>query len=622
LCGIIGIWAKNNLGIQELPKLSNALKSLKHRGPDDSSVQLYAKCGFGHTRLSIIDTNSRSNQPFISEDLRYTLVFNGEIYNYSELKVELENEGVQFKTTGDTEVLFELLKSKGKNALQLLDGFFAFAFYDAQEETILLARDRIGIKPLLVYEDSDKIIFSSELHSFFYFGIDPEINVEGLNAYFGFTYTPAPMTMLKNVSKILPGQLVEIKGGELKVEQYYPTIYGTTQLSFEEAKIELRSLIERSVKNRILADVPVGCFLSGGVDSSIIAAVAIRHKPDLHTFSIGFDHPYFNEAGFALEVAKHIGSQHAEFILTKEDFKQNFLDFLNSIDEPFADSSAFAVYMLSKKTKPFVSVALSGDGADELFGGYRKHQAMFQLAKMSRSKRGLIRLAAKVLKPLKSNRSSRVGEFNRKLQKLNKGLNDAPQIRYLNWCQFIDRDARQKLFSKDFKENSLDLNGFDWSNLNAQLYADQQYILPNDMLKKVDAMSMAFALEVRVPFLDHKIVEFANSLPFSYKVNREGGKQILKAAFEDLLPESIFNRSKKGFEIPLKEWLGEELETIFGGALFTQDYLKLQGQFNWEYIQFLRTNWQKPAFGDLIYAVWALVVYQHWWNKYIQNLQK
>lgn len=617
MCGIIGIWAKNNLGIQELPKLSNAIKTLKHRGPDNSSVQLYDKCGFGHTRLSIIDTDARSNQPFISEDARYTLVFNGEIYNYRQLRSNLESEGIHFKTNGDTEVLFELLKLKGKAALQLLDGFFAVAFYDAHQETILLARDRFGIKPLLVYEDSDKIIFSSEFQSFFDFGIKVEINEKGLNNYFGFTYTLAPETMLKNVVKILPGQLAEIKVGSISLEQYYASDYRPSTLCFNEAKIQLRKLVNTSVKNRLLADVPVGCFLSGGVDSSIIAALAIQEKPDLHTYSIGFDHPYFNEAGYAAEVAKHIGSHHSEFILTKADFKENFYAFLNAIDEPFADSSAFAVYMLSKKTKPFVSVALSGDGADELFGGYRKHQAMFQLAKMSSPKKGMIRLGAAFLKPLKSDRSSRIGEFNRKLQKLNKSLKDQPKDRYLKWCQFIDSSSRKQLFSKNFQENSLDLDGFDWHDLNTQLFVDQKHVLPNDMLKKVDLMSMAFALEVRVPFLDHKIVEFANGLPFSFKVNANGGKQLLKAAFSDLLPDAIFSRSKKGFEIPLKEWLGDELDTIFEGELFSKDYLAQQGLFSWEYVQTLRKNWRKSSFGDSIYLVWALVVYQHWWNKNI-----
>ncbi|MCC7454898.1 MAG: asparagine synthase (glutamine-hydrolyzing) [Crocinitomix sp.] len=620
MCGIIGIWAKNNLGIQELPKLSNAVEKLKHRGPDAASFQLYENCGFGHTRLSIIDTDVRSNQPFISEDARYTMVFNGEIYNYRDLRANLEQEGVHFKTSGDTEVLFELLKLKGKAALQLLDGFFAFAFYDAHEQTILLARDRIGIKPLLVYEDEDKIIFSSELQPFFDFGIKVDVNETALNNYFGFTYTPAPATMLKNVVKILPGQLAEIKAGELHLAQYYSLEVAHSTLGFEEAKIQLRKLVKTSVNNRLLADVPVGCFLSGGVDSSVIAAVAIQEKPDLHTFSIGFDHPYFNEAGYAKEVAKHIGSNHTEFILTKDDFKENFQDFLKTIDEPFADSSAFAVYMLSKKTKPFVTVALSGDGADELFGGYRKHKAMFQMANLSGTKRNLIKWGAGFLKPLKSNRSSRIGEFNRKLQKLNKGLKDEPKDRYLNWCQFIESGTRKKLFSKNFKENSLDLARFDWNDLNAQLFADQTYVLPNDMLKKVDLMSMAFALEVRVPFLDHKIVEFANSLPFSYKVNNQGGKQLLKAAFSDLLPASVFNRPKKGFEIPLKDWLGETLDAIFEGELFTKEYLARQGQFEWEYIQTLRKNWQKSSFGDSIYLVWALVVYQYWWNRNIHNI--
>lgn len=622
MCGIIGIWAKNNNGKAQIPLLEKALTTIEHRGPDHSACKLYSNCGFGHARLSVIDTDSRSNQPFCSPDERYTLVFNGEIYNFRELRAELEEEGVVFKTESDTEVLFHLLINKGVEALDKLNGFFAFAFYDKAEETVLLARDRMGIKPLLIYEDRDKFVFASELHAFKAFETDWLLDDSALNDYFSLTYIPASKSILKKASKVEPGGYAIINNEGISFEKYYRLKEGKACLTHNEIKVNLRSVLEKSVASRMVSDVPLGCFLSGGLDSSIIAALAIKNNPKLKTFSIGFDHAYFNETSYANEVAKFIGSQHFVYKLTKADFKKNFTDFLNTIDEPFADSSAFAVYLLSLKVKEEVTVALSGDGADELFGGYRKHFAEFQTRNIGATKKAGVKLAAKVLKPFKSNRSDKFGELNRKISKFDKGLRLSPVERYWKWCQFIGEEDRKRLLSRQFQENQYPYDfpkSGEWEDLNSIFLADQTLVLPNDMLKKVDLMSMASALEVRTPFLDHNVVEFANFLPASYKVNSNGGKMILKETFADLLPESVLNRSKKGFEIPIKEWLGGEIEAIFTGSLFSKEYIESQGLFNHDFLMELRKDWGSAHFGDRIYLVWALIVFQHWWDRVLKN---
>jgi len=619
LCGIIGIWSKNIQGLRQLDRIEEAVNGLKHRGPNGSGYKMYSNCAFGHTRLSIIDTDSRSNQPFCSDDERYTLVFNGEIYNYQFLKDNLIAQGVEFRTSSDTEVLFHLLIHKGEDALELLDGFFAFAFYDAKENRVIIARDRLGIKPLIVYEDDDLFIFSSELAPIYKFDINTGIDYEALNAYFSLTYIPAPKTILSCAKKLLPGHLIRLTGNNITERQYYtPEIIPFTA-DYREAITRVRAQLTKSVRDRLVADVDLGSFLSGGLDSSIVAALAIQKKVDLKTFSVGFDHPFFNESNYASELAKHIGSEHHEFILTKSDFSDNFENFLGIIDEPFADSSAFAMYMLSKKTKENVTVALSGDGADELAGGYRKHLAELRIREAGAVKRIMLKLTASLGRKLPVNRSGKWGDLNRKLQKLAQGLNFSPANRYWNWCQFIPSNDRKQLLGAHYISLNNPFANSDFSDLNEVLRSDQKMVLPNDMLKKVDLTSMSQGLEVRTPFLAHEFVELINSLPISFKLTPSGGKRILKDSFQDLLPTSILERSKKGFEIPIKEWLNNEMIQILDGPLFTSAYLAEQGLFSENYIRKTRLKWNDSTFGDRIYLVWALIVFQSWYARFYSS---
>jgi len=615
LCGIVGIWIKNSSAASEIDHLKSAVKAIQHRGPDHLGIKKYAKLGLGHARLSIIDLSESAHQPMVDQTERYSIAFNGEIYNFQELKKSLVDKGVSFQTESDTEVLLHHLIENGMDGIKDLNGFFSFLFYDNTKEQLYFARDRYGIKPLYKYEDADKIIFSSEINALFQFNIDRTINHEALHQLFGLTYIPGPLSILKHAEQVLPGYYGKIEDNKVSTAQYYDLdAIKLIDVDFETAKIEVKLRLENAVKLRLVADVDLGTFLSGGVDSSIISLISNRLKNDLNTYSVGFDSTYFDESQYAKIMADKIGSTHHNIQLNQSDFKSNFNDFLQAIDEPFGDSSAFAVYLLCQYAKTNTTVCLSGDGADEIFGGYRKYAAEFKIRQLSARTKFAVKLGAKLLKLTRQNRSGKWGEMNRKVQKLNKGLNLSISERYWQWANFIDANDRMKLLllRSDGKQFETKISDTD---LNAIFRADQKLVLPNDMLTKVDRMSMRHALEVRTPFLDHNVVDYVNSLPAEFKVNGKGRKQILIEAFKDDLPEAIYNREKKGFEIPIYDWLDEELQAIFNSKIFSKKYIENQGLFNYDYICSLQKEWGSKQFGDRIYLVWTLIIFQNWWNR-------
>lgn len=502
----------------------------------------------------------------------------------------------------------------GEEALKSLNGFYALAFYDRQLNRLVLARDLAGIKPLLVFEDDEKVCFASEMTGLTPFTKSFEINPTTLNQYFSLTYTAAPETIANRVNALMPGEVRVYEDKGCVSSTYLKTKTSEFKQSYSVACDQLEELLSESVARRMVSDVPLGTFLSGGLDSSIIAALAKRNKSDLKTFSVGFDHPYFNESNYSSEVSKHIDSHHFEIIISKNDFKQSFTHFLDALDQPFADSSAFAMYLLAKKTKEEVTVALSGDGADELFAGYRKHMAAFRASNFGSGKQSVIQVLAKISKPIPEKRAGKFGDFARKIKRLNRGLDLGEEDRYWFWCQFITKEDRESLLKHGFVDIKYP---YDWGNRGFQdhLLADQQLVLPNDMLKKVDAMSMAHGLQVRTPFLDRSVIEFAQSIPTDYKINRKHGKRILRDTFSDLLPKSILTRSKKGFEIPLAYWLEDEIVEQFQSDRFSKDYLIKQDLFNVEYVMYLKKDLKSAIQGDRIYLVWALIVFQFWWDK-------
>ena len=617
MCGLVGIWLKNNNTSPNETQLGKAVKSLAHRGPNAQGQKVYQHIGLGHARLSIIDLSENGNQPMTESSGRYILVFNGELYNYQEIKKQLPATTV-FKSESDTEVLLQAIIHFGLDAVKRFHGFFAFLLYDKQADVLYFGRDRMGIKPLYVYEDANQIIFSSELQAFFQFDIDATLNPQAINSLFEFTYIPSPNTILKNAKQILPAVVGMVKNNQIESESYFNLqAIKPLQVDYNTAKKEVKRLVEAAIFKRLIADVPLGTFLSGGLDSSIVSAVAKKYKNDLKTFSIGFDVPFFDESAFATEVAQHIQSDHQKLMLGKADFQKEFKNFLAANDQPFADSSAFAVYVLSKFAKTQVDVCLSGDGADELFGGYRKHEAEYKIRNTNTMLKYLIKGIASIGTFFPQGRAGKWHDLNRKFQKFSAGLKLSPETRYVQWLKWIPTTEKNQLLLSH-TDTFIDFSKFNIKNdLNGVLMADQAMLLPNDMLTKVDRMSMQHALEVRTPFLDQELVNYVNSLPAAFKVNKNGRKQILMDAFAEELPASILNRPKKGFEIPIFEWLNAELSEALEQECFSAAFIKKQNIFNYDYICTLQNKWKLGTVGDSIYLVWTLIVFQNWWQQYI-----
>ncbi len=618
MCGIVGNINFKNQKNDSL-FLLNAVGQLSKRGPDNNSTIKTQNGGLGHARLSIIDTTQGANQPM--EIDRYSIVFNGEIYNYKSIKKRLENTGVKFVTNSDTEVLLRLFVAKGESCLSELDGFFSFCIYDSKADSYFIARDRFGIKPLLYYQDENQFIFASEMKAILQFPIDKEIDKASLTQFFQFNYIPEPNSIFTKVKKLLPGHSIYIKEGEVKIKKYYSYYLNQEKStdSYEVAKTKVKNLLEEAVKNRMIADVPVGAFLSGGVDSSIISSISSRLTKNLHTFSVGFkDEPYFDETEYAQLIAKKIKSEHTVFSVSNNDLYEHFEQVLDYIDEPFADSSAINVFLLSKYTKEKVTVALSGDGADELFSGYNKHEAL-RIASESSFKNAIVKAGKPFYKFLPQSRQNKIGNLGRQLDKYAKGLSLSEKDRYISWASFMDSIQAQNLVKNNdlFNKRSGNLLSFDINSMNDVLYADFNLVLTNDMLKKVDSMSMANSLEVRTPFLQHDLVEYVFSLPEKYKIDKTSRKKILKDAFADDLPQELANRPKHGFEVPLLKWFKNEMKEYLTQNVFNRELVEEQGFLNWNEVKKIEQQLNSNSPKDAVSATWALVVFQHWVKKWL-----
>lgn len=637
MCGIVGVISSSKT---TLNNIGAATSTLSKRGPDHQNTMMWSQLAFGHARLSIIDTSEHANQPLSDASGRYTIVFNGEIYNYKELKKGLIQKGVTFLTNSDTEVLLQLFIQYGEGCLEQLNGFFSFAIYDKLSDSLFIARDRIGIKPLLYYHDQQRFIFASELKALFQFDINKNLDGVSLFNYFQFNYIPTNNSILSGVTKVKPGHFIFIEKiddvikGKATIEQkkYYevPFQEGTyTFNSYEQAQDELYNLLEDSVQKRLVADVPVGAYLSGGVDSSIISLLAKRHQSNLCTFSIGYkDEPYFDETKYANEVAKSIGSDHYVFALKNEALYENLNAVLDYIDEPFADSSAIAVYMLSKYTRGHVKVALSGDGADEMFSGYNKHMAEYKV-RTPRVKESIAKWGYPLWKRIPTSRNSKIANINRQLLKFSEGARLNENERYWKWASILDEESVKRMLNGkggglfNFNEetyltrkNDLLKNITPIGSMNEVLYTDMGMVLTNDMLRKVDMMSMANGLEVRTPFLDHRLVNFAFSLPPEYKINAGMKKRILQDTYRGDLPDLIYNRPKHGFEVPLLGWFKNEMRSTIENDLLNDDFIRDQGIFSPDAVKQIKKRLFSTNPGDTPATVWALIVFNAWWKRY------
>lgn len=627
MCGITGIFAFNPIGRIHLIHLEAATRELSKRGPDAHGTWFDNYVGLGHRRLSIIDTSESANQPFSDASGRYQIIFNGEIYNFRQIRDELMLKGYSFRTTGDTEVLLHAFIHWGKECLAKLNGFFAFVIYDAEQKSLFIARDRYGIKPLYYYQDEDKVLFASEMKSLLSYQIKRKLDTLALHLYFQHTYIPSPHSILEGVRKLAQGHYMTISLDGVEIEKYYSIPYDRAPCitDFEGAKAELISAMRESVERRLVADVPLGAFLSGGIDSSIIVAMASEKVSDFKTFSIGFrDNAYFDETHYARLVAEKYKTDHFEIKLTNDDLLAEVQHMLDYIDEPFADSSALPVYALSKFTRQHVKVALSGDGADELFSGYNKHSAWL-LSQSGGLRNRAIAALAPIWNILPKSRGSYVADKVRQLDRFASLMKLSSEERYWFLASFIQEAQVRALVKPKNQAEQGEISLFrgsyppiDQGSLSDTLLRDSTLVLEGDMLTKVDRMSMAHALEVRVPFLDPAVVKLAFSLPDQFKAVGNSRKIILREAFRHYLPEELYTRPKHGFEVPLLPWFRKELSLQLREKVFNRELIENQGIFEWVEVKRLQKRLGSMNPGDVHVPIWSMLVFQNWYTKYFQ----
>ena len=594
--------------------------TLLHRGPDSQDTLVLPEQGIalGHTRLAIIDLSEHGSQPMLSNNKRYALTYNGEIYNHQEVRLELENEGSVFRGHSDTEVLVEGIARWGvATTVAKCIGMFAFAVWDREERKLTLARDRAGIKPLYYGSIDGDFIFGSELKAIVsYHGRRPELNKNIIPRYLSLGYIPAPETIYKTISKLLPGTILTLQNGKTETSRYWcpeeiwrqgiETPFSGTE---EEALSELERIVGDAVESRMIADVPLGAFLSGGIDSSLVTALMQKKLTSpVRTFTIGFKDQAYNEANHARAVAAHLGTAHTELYCTPSDL----LDVIPTIpqhwDEPFADSSQIPTLLLSKLTRPHVTVALSGDGGDELFLGYQRYfwaAHWSRLAKVPLSMRNQLGKVSNLI-PRKaySLLGSRGGKIHSRLDLLGAK----------NYSDFYKRLVSMHPTPEEFVlngESSIlpDLDNTYDSFTAASLW-DFQHYLPDDILTKVDRASMAYGLEARVPLLDHKVVEFAATLPSSMNITPNGGKSLLKKLLYRHIPQELIDRPKKGFSVPIEQWLGNDLKEWCSDML-SVEMIQKHGILKPDMVQDL---WHRYLSGENEWyaLLWTILMLQNW----------
>jgi asparagine synthase (glutamine-hydrolysing) len=624
ICGIITTGESKEIKEKDINSMAN---TLYHRGPDDKGIFLDKNVGLGVRRLNIIDLIS-GHQPIHNENKTLWIVFNGMIYNFLELHRHLEEKGHIFYTQTDTEVIVHLYEEYGSDCVLWLNGMFAFAIWQVNGETLFLARDRLGVKPLYYVSSNGFFLFASEIKAILKFpGIEKEIDIFSLSQYLTFEYIPTPNSIFKGIKKLLPAHTLVCRNGDMTISRYWNIT--DRQHKKEGRNINddiylLSGLLKDAVKMRLISDVPQGVFLSGGIDSGIITAIAsILSGGRIKTFSIGFDEPSFDERNFFRQVAGCFNAEHHERIFTSRDLLDLLPTISEFLDEPFADSSILPTYLLSKFAKDHITVALCGDGGDELFAGYPTYIA-HKIAAYSKlppfiPNRYFTEIA-KLIIPTSMKNLSLDFQFKRFLA----GLNSAPYIRHHLWMGSFSPEDKKQLLDHRINDSLKNTNIFENSRIYFEEYSENnlidrmQYLdiktyLLDDLLVKADLASMANSLEVRSPFLDYRLVEFAFNLPTDFRLNNLVTKYILKEYAKGLLPKKIVYKRKKGFGIPLGYWICNELKA-FVLDIFSEDKIKKEGFFQYAYIKrILKEHFANKA--DNHKQIWTLLMFELWLEK-------
>lgn len=637
MCGITGaVWseASKEVDIETLERMTDILS---HRGPDDRGTLLMDGVALGHRRLSIIDLSPGGRQPIPNEDETVWAVVNGEIYNDPELREMLISRGHKYRGGSDSETVVHLYEEFGDSFPEHLNGMFAIVLWDCSKKRLILVRDRLGKKPLVYRHEPGRISFASELKSILQIpGIEREIDPIALREYLVYQYVPFPRTIFKGISKLPPGciGIYETKNDELEIRSYWDVDFNRedSNRSFVEYSERLRELLVSSVKLRLRSDVPLGTFLSGGIDSSITTGLARELSGrSVDSFSIGFPQPDYDETAYARLAAQKFGTEHHEFIVTP-DAKEILPKLVWFYDEPFSDSSAIPSWYLSRETKAHVSVAFSGDGGDELFAGYQRYQAM-RLGRMldllPHPVRSFLGGPFRNMIPGSVRQKSK----RRQLKRFLEAVAMPPMERYLQWIAIFNRSRLDSLLSKDFKRTleleepeSYDILDFllDASAKSSKRdpvtsisLTDLITYLPCDLMCKVDIASMSHALEVRAPFLDYRIVELAARMPIRYKIHAKYGKHILRETFKDVLPKDIEKRPKMGFGVPLDHWFRGPLKDYAKEILLDSRTLD-RGLFDPNYVRVLLDDHFERRF-DHAYRIWSLLFLELWFREWIDS---
>jgi asparagine synthase (glutamine-hydrolysing) len=625
MCGICGFFQLQNSA--DAATLKRMADQIIHRGPDDEGFFQKDGVGLAARRLSIIDLVT-GHQPLRSCSGNSWIAYNGEVYNFRELRRGLEQRGCTFRTQSDTEVVVDLYEEFGLDFVKMLRGMFAIAIYDQKNRRLVLARDPIGKKPLYYsLERGRGLVFASEIKSILKFpGIDRGVDPEALDLFLTLEYVPAPYSILKSVRKLPAGHLLVFENGEAAVKEYWDVRPGERRRDFNRSRDEFLGLLEESVRLRMIADVPLGAFLSGGIDSSAVVAFMARSSSlPVRTFSIGFEEKSYSELPHSRRVAAKFKTDHHERILSA-DIRPLVEQLAVIMDEPLGDFSNFPTYLVSRAAREEVKVALSGDGGDEIFGGYEHYLAQ-KLARFADFPllRPLRALAGTALRQLPPNELKK-GPANR-LRRFSAGLANSPASRHFRWMLFLTARQKSRLYSAEFMRDSFvaelpEREPFrtffersrSFPGINQDLYLDLKTYLADDIMVKVDRMSMAASLETRAPLLDCKLVEFAFTLPPEWKVRGNTGKWFFKKAMAGILDDETICRQKEGFSIPIKNWLKAELKELMLETL-TEQKVGGMGYFSYPAVQAMirehLANRENHA-----HRLWALIQFHLWHDHY------
>ena len=618
MCGIVGF---NN---KDTKKLDLMLKSIRHRGPDDSGKFEDNHFSLGHARLSILDLSSYGHQPMIFEDL--VMVYNGEVYNFKDIRRELEKNGYSFQSNSDSEVVLKAYHYWGIKAIDKFIGMFAIAIFDRKKHRVILIRDRVGVKPLYYFFDGKKFVFASELKPIMEYKKDLKIDKDALYEFFQFGYISSNLSIFENCYKVPAGHYIvfDIKKLALDIKQYWSILPYFQKPKFtkseDELVDELEELLIDSFKLRMVADVPIGVFLSGGIDSSIVAAILQKHYGSIHTFTIGFKEAKYNEANYAKEVAKYIGSNHTERFLDAKEAKKILDNFVDIYDEPFGDSSGIPTTLISQVAKDAgIKVVLSADGGDEIFCGYERYWYSYNIGKvifkLPKSARKSLAYLMEAIGVQNASKLFKIKNFEHKYNQLSEMLkDDSWQNIYEHLIHNTKNNEIKELLGvvKTIDEKSFNIGEKEHPMQGMMLWDYHRY-LPDDILVKVDRATMYSSIEGREPLLDHRIAEFMAQVPFEFKYKNGTSKYLLRKVLERYIPKKLIDRPKMGFGIPMFEWFSGDLKNLF------EIYFKKESlNHNLLNINYIQKEYQK--FKDNkqinINKLWFILVFQMWYKKY------